>query len=283
MRLANQDGRAVLVADGQAYDIERISDGRFGPALDDVLQDWTAFAEAAPGFALRDGVALDPARLGPPLARPRQVFAIGLNYREHVREGGRTEYPEEPVVFTKFLSSLTGPTAEVRLPSEFVDWEVELVCVIGREATGVAPGDAWDHIAAVTAGQDFSERRVQMRGPAPQFSMAKSYPGFSPTGPVLVTVDELADRDAIGLRTTIIRDGAAEVMQDGNTRDMIFDVPTLIAKLSEVVTMHPGDLLFTGTPSGVGNGRDPKVFLRPGWTVVTEIEGIGEMRNTLIG
>jgi 2-keto-4-pentenoate hydratase/2-oxohepta-3-ene-1,7-dioic acid hydratase in catechol pathway len=181
-------------------------------------------------------------------------------------------------VFTKFVTSLAGPYEIVHLPSDQVDWEVELVAVIGERAYQVAERDAWRHVAGLTVGQDLSERAVQLSGPVPQFSLGKSFPGFSPIGPVLVTPDEFSDPDDLGLRCEL----GEEVLQDGRTKDMIFSVPQLVARLSAVLPLLPGDLIFTGTPSGVGMGRDPKRYLVPGSTLVSTVEGIGELRNPLV-
>jgi 2,4-didehydro-3-deoxy-L-rhamnonate hydrolase len=282
MRLANHAGRAViLTADTRGIDVEKASGGRFGPELpamyeawDEVLA-WGADVDvaAAEGPA---GVAIDQDRLGPPSPRPRQVFGIGLNYREHADETGY-EVSRIPATFTKFPTCITGPYAEVALPSDKVDWEVELVVVIGRPAYRVGEPDAWDHVAGVTVGQDLSERVVQ-RAAGGQFSLGKSYPGFAPTGPWLVTPDELGDPDDLALRCTL--DG--EVMQDARTSDMILGVPALIRVLSDVVSLLPGDLIFTGTPSGVGVAREPRRFLVPGEVIESTIEGIGTMRTTLV-
>jgi 2,4-didehydro-3-deoxy-L-rhamnonate hydrolase len=183
-----------------------------------------------------------------------------------------------PPVFTKFRSCLAGPSAVIELPSDRVDWEVELVAVIGRPAERVPEEKAWSYVAGVMVGQDLSERTVQLAGPVPQFSLGKSFPGFGPIGPWLVTPDELPDRDDLRLRCSV--DG--RVLQDGRTRDMIFSVPELVARISAVCPMLPGDLIFTGTPSGVGMGRQPQEFLRPGTTLVSTIEGLGELRNALV-
>ncbi|MCA0293640.1 MAG: fumarylacetoacetate hydrolase family protein [Actinobacteria bacterium] len=145
---------------------------------------------------------------------PRQLIAIGLNYREHSIES-KLAIPEHPVVFTKFQSSLVGPGARVTLPSDGVDWEVELVVVIGKEGHQIPAAEAWDHLAGLTVGQDLSWREVQGRGPAPQFAMGKSYPGFSPLGPYVVTVDEFADKDDLVISCPL--DG--EVLQEGRTSD----------------------------------------------------------------
>ena len=165
------------------------------------------------------------------------------------------------------------------LPSTYVDWEVELVVVVGRRAHLVGEDDAWAHVAGVTVGQDLSERVVQ-RAAGGQFSLGKSYPGFGPTGPWLVTADELDDPDDLALRCTL--DG--EVVQDARTGDMIVPVPGLVRVLSEVVALLPGDIIFTGTPSGVGVARDPRRFLAPGQLIESRIEGIGTMQTrTLAG
>src|SRR5207245_10139923 len=162
-----------------------------------------------------------------PVLAPSQVFGIGLNYREHAAESG-VDAPDVPPVFTKFRSCLAGPSAAVGLPSDRVDWEVELVAVIGRSAERVREEKAWSCVAGLMVGQDLSERTVQLTGPVPQFSLGKSFPGFGPIGPALVTLDDIADPDDLALRCGV--DG--ETLQEGRTRDMIFPVPELIARLS---------------------------------------------------
>jgi 2-keto-4-pentenoate hydratase/2-oxohepta-3-ene-1,7-dioic acid hydratase in catechol pathway len=275
MRLANLDGRATVLTDGGGVDLASASGGRFGPDLAAVYDDWPAVVAAAGGLDLSAPVAVDEARLGPPSPMPRQCFGIGLNYRAHAAETG-TELPPIPATFTKFPTSITGPFAEVALPSEHVDWEVELVVVMGRPGSGVPEADAWAHVAGLTIGQDLSERRVQ-RAAGAQFCLGKSYAGFGPTGPWLVTPDEVPDPDDLGLGCSI--DG--ETVQDARTNDLVFTVPRLIAELSAIVTLLPGDIIFTGTPSGVGVARTPPRFLQPGQVVESWIEGIGRMRTTL--
>jgi len=199
-----------------------------------------------------------------------QVFAIGLNYADHADETG-LEIPEQPMVFTKWTSSLAGPGAVVSLPADTVDWEVELVAVVGKGGRDIAAADALDHIAGYCIGQDISERRLQMASTPAQFSLAKSLRNFSPIGPWLTTLDEIADPMdlAIGCR----REG--ETLQSSRTSNLIFDVPTLIEYLSARVELMPGDILFTGTPDGVGVGRRPRVFIEPGWTIT----GVHEVRR----
>lgn len=159
-----------------------------------------------------------------------------------------------------------------------VDWEVELVVIIGREAHRIDEADAWSHVAGLTVGQDISERISQLRGPAPQFGLGKSFPGFTPQGPWLVTPDEFDNPDDLELGCMI--DG--EEVQKGRTCELIFPVPSLIAALSQTVTLYPGDVIFTGTPAGVGVGQSPQRFLQPGESLDSWIEGIGELRQRFV-
>jgi 2-keto-4-pentenoate hydratase/2-oxohepta-3-ene-1,7-dioic acid hydratase in catechol pathway len=277
MRLANVNGRLTIATPDGHVDVEAASGGRFGPDPQAVYDRWDelrSWADAGPV----DGPAVSPAPggFGPPVPRPTQIFAIGLNYALHAAEAG-VVVPDHPPTFTKFQTCLTGPTATVDLPSESVDWEVELVAVIGRRASSVSVADAWSHVAGVMVGQDLSERVVQRVGPIPQFSLGKSFAGFGPTGPELVTPDELADRDNLELGCAI--DG--ETVQKGRTRDMIFPVSELVARLSAVCVLLPGDIIFTGTPDGVGMGRTPPRYLRPGEVLHSWIDGIGTLDTTL--
>lgn len=271
MRLANLGGRAVIVRDDLALDMEATSGGRFGPDPMAPLANWAGFRSWA-AEADGDWQAFAVAELGPPVPRPPQVFAIGINYREHADEAG---YPPDslPITFTKFPSSLTGPDTTVALPQGNVDWEVELVVAIGIGGHRIERDAGWSHVAGLTVGQDLSERIAQLEGARPQFSLAKSHPGFSPTGPWLVTPDELADPADLAISCSL--DG--ETLQDSRTSRMIYDVPELIARLSAVVTLLPGDLIFSGTPAGIGNARDPKRFLHAGEVLESTIEGIGTL------
>lgn len=280
MRLANVGGRTtIVIGPGAGVDVHRASGGRFGPEPRAVYALWSEFLVWARSSEPGPVESFDPHLLGPPSPEPTQVFAFGLNYRAHASEAGFDAPDGLPPVFTKFRSALTGPVTTVELPrGGTVDWEVELVAVIGLSARHVAVEDAWDHVAGLTVGNDFSERTAQLRPPAPQFSLGKSLPGFAPTGPWLVTADEFADRDDIALGCEI--DG--EEVQFGRTSDLIMPIPELVAELSKTLTLLPGDLLFTGTPEGVGVGREPQRFLRPGERVRTWVEGIGELEQTFV-
>lgn len=277
MRIGNLNDRLVLIDGQNALDVHGASEGRFGPDPQSAYADWSAFATWAAGADTSAARPFAAADLGAPVPAPRQVFAIGLNYREHALEANMG-IPEQPVVFTKFPSCLAGPECEVEVLSQEIDWEAELVVVISTGGHDIALEDAWDHVAGYTIGQDLSERILQRSGPAPQFGLAKSYPNFGPTGPAVVTLDEVTNRDDLAISCAI--DG--ETMQDGRTNDLIFPVDEIVSRLSRIVSLYPGDLIFTGTPSGVGLGRSPQRFLQPGEELVTTIEGLGELRQRFV-
>ena len=285
MRIANLSGRLVLLSGDRALDVEQASDGRFSSDPQSVYERWSEFAQWATNQDAANGAHYETHDLGPAVPRPPQVFAIGLNYASHAGESG-LNIPENPMVFTKFVSSFTGADVEVELTGDTVDWEVELVAVIGEGGRGITEQDAWDHVAGLTIGQDISDRTVQFWGEPAQFSIGKSLKGFAPIGPAVVTLDELAtiaDRSDLSIGCTLTRaDGSTEVLQNGRTRDMIFSVPSLIARLSALVELLPGDVIFTGTPEGVGLGRTPRVYLEPGQSVTSEIEGLGSIRQRFV-
>ncbi|MFD4559874.1 fumarylacetoacetate hydrolase family protein [Streptomyces sp. NPDC058469] len=279
MRIANLSGRLVLVVDGMAVDVERASAGRFAADPQAVYPRWAEFRAWAEQTDLPPGAHFVPEELGAPAPSPEQLFAIGLNYRDHASESGFAAPEGLPPVFTKFNSSISGPVTAVTLPAGgHTDWEVELVVVIGVRAFEVSESAAWSHVAGLTVGQDISERIGQLAGPAPQFGLGKSHPGFTPMGPWLVTPDEFEDPDDLELRCTV----NGEELQKGRTRDLIFSVPALIAGLSAVLPLLPGDVIFTGTPAGVGLGRNPQRWLTPGDELVSTIEGIGELRQRFV-
>lgn len=277
MRVGSLRGRAALFIEETAVDVATASAGRFGPDVMQCYDEWDEFSVWAAGVT-QPGEPYDRSQLDAPAPRPRQVFAIGMNYASHAAESG-TPNPEFPPTFTKFPSCLTGPFATVDLPSAGIDYEVELVAVLSRAAWQVSAADAWSYVAGLTIGQDLSHRAVQLRPPVPQFSLGKSFPGAGPMGPWVVSVDELAHPDDLALSTTI----GDEVLQQSRTSDLIFSVPKLIECLSGVAQLLPGDVIFTGTPSGVGIGRTPPRFLRAGDELVSEIEGIGSIVTTFTG
>jgi len=272
MRLANGNGRAALVLGDEIADVAELSNGRFGPDPMAVYDDWSAFVEFAPGVRTGTGPLVE-AQLRCPVPAPRQVFAIGINYRSHAEESGMA-VPEVPATFTKFPASLAGPYDDVEIVGETVDWEVELVAVIGARADRVAEADGWAHVAGLTVGQDISDRHLQFAAGG-QFSLGKSRRGFGPMGPWVVTLDELPNPGDLALGCSV--DG--EKVQDARTSDLIFSVPRLVADLSAVVPLLPGDVIFTGTPAGVGIARKPPRFLRRGNVLESWIEGIGTIVN----
>ena len=280
MRIANLNGRAVLVADGRALDLATASDGELPSDPAALFAVWDAVLAWAKG----KDPATDPAAvsfaaadLGAPSPRPRQVFGIGLNYADHAHEAG-LELPTAPVVFTKFSSSVVGPDVDVTLVGDTVDWEAELVVIIGRGGRNIPVAETASRIAGYTVGQDLSERTVQWQGSPAQFSMGKSFEAAAPTGPVLVTGDEL-DPTNLRISTTLRSGGTSTVMQDSRTDQLIFGIPELIARLSQTVELLPGDLIFTGTPHGVGSAMKPPRFLQDGEQIITEIEGIGAIEQ----
>jgi 2,4-didehydro-3-deoxy-L-rhamnonate hydrolase len=279
MLVGNLEGRVILIGDNGSYvDVADASAGRFSADPGEAYERWDELAGWAATVDFPVSQVLDPARLGPPVPTPRQVFAVGLNYSEHAAESGFA-VPEQPTIFTKFVSCLAGPYGTVELPAEgHTDWEVELVAVIGRRASQVSEADAWSFIAGLTIGQDISERITQSAGPAPQFSLGKSFPGFGPTGPWVVSTDEFENLGNLELGCTV----NGQEMQRGRTKDLIFSVPRLVSALSQIVTLYPGDLIFTGTPAGVGLGRVPPVWLREGDELISWIEGIGEIRQRFV-
>jgi 2-keto-4-pentenoate hydratase/2-oxohepta-3-ene-1,7-dioic acid hydratase in catechol pathway len=279
MRVINAQGRLSLLVDGRVIDVERASGGVFTSQPSDAYPRWAELvAWAADRDFPADGPLLDHVTLGPPSPEPSQVFAIGLNYREHAAEAG-LDLPDSPMVFTKFPTCITGPYEQIELPPGSVDYEAELVVVIGARAERVGVENAWDHVAGLTVGQDVSERVLQTKPPAPmQFSLGKSFPKFGPTGPVLVTPDELADPNDLELGCLL----NGEQLQKSRTGDLIFDVPTLVSYLSGILPLLPGDLIFTGTPSGVGFARSPQKLIDAGDELVTYIEGLGSMRQTFV-
>ena len=275
-RMLNVDGRAALEVDGRWHDLAGVSG-------DDALADpMTAVARHAELHALAGRCtdataagAVDPARLGAPVPDPRQVFGIGLNYRDHADESAM-DLPPAPLTFTKFPSCIVGPDADIPLSGTTVDWEVEIVAVVGRETTHIAEADGWAALAGLTLGQDVSDRTVQFTGTPPQFSLGKSFPAYGPIGPALVSVDSFENPDDLALWCDV----AGERMQESRTSQLIFSIPFLVAYLSSICTLHPGDLIFTGTPSGVGVARGR--FLAEGEVLVSGADAIGELHNRCV-
>lgn len=217
--------------------------------------------------------------LRPPVPAPEKIICIGLNYADHAAESN-SEIPSEPVVFNKFPTALRAHGENIELPphSDSVDYEAELVVVIGRGGKNIPEANALDHVAGYTCGHDVSARDWQKYKPQGQWLCGKSFDSFAPLGPALVTADEIPDPHHLNIKMRL----NGEEMQNSNTRQFIFNINQLIAYLSQVCTLKPGDLLFTGTPPGVGAARKPPVFLKPGDVAEVEIEGLGVLRNPVV-
>jgi 2-keto-4-pentenoate hydratase/2-oxohepta-3-ene-1,7-dioic acid hydratase in catechol pathway len=222
---------------------------------------------------------LEQVKLVPPIPSPEKIICIGLNYADHAAETGKPA-PSEPVVFSKFPTAISGDWCPIVLPrvSQEVDYEAELVVVIGRGGRNIPKERAREHIAAYCCGNDVSARDWQIRKPGGQWLLGKSFDTFAPIGPRLVTADEIPDPGNLAIQLRL----NGQVMQNSSTAQLIFPVEELIAYVSQVCTLAPGDLLFTGTPPGVGVARKPPVFLQPGDTVEVEIESLGVLRNPVV-
>lgn len=264
--------RPGLWRDGRIVDLRQ-----HWPDLPDIGEAFFSEGWLARVAALEDPGQIREVRLGPPVARPSKLICLGKNYAEHAKEGD-FEAPTKPLLFAKAPSALNGPFDPVILPQSCgqVDWEVELAVVIGKAGKRIRREEVHAYIAGYTIMNDVSGREAQFGDG--QWFRGKSFDTFAPLGPALVTPDEIGDVDNLHLTTLV--DGA--VMQDGNTGDMIFDIPHLIAYISADITLLPGDIISSGTPAGVGIFRDPPVTLAAGNVVECRIDGIGAIVNPII-
>jgi 2-keto-4-pentenoate hydratase/2-oxohepta-3-ene-1,7-dioic acid hydratase in catechol pathway len=280
---------ATVITGGHHEGVVVHGDGsatRIGMPLQDLIAAGEAGLAAARAACARPAdLSGDAVRLGPPLPQPRKnVFCVGRNYSEHIAEGARAQNiviaaTEVPVFFTKPPTAIRGPGDEIPIfphVSTKVDYEVELAVVIGKAGRDIPADRALSHVFGYMILNDVTARDVQRRH-GNQWFKGKGLDGSAPTGPWIVTADEIADPMALGIRLFV----NGELRQDGNTRDMIFDIPTLIASLSQGLTLEPGDIIATGTPSGVGYAMEPPRFLTHGDRVVCEIDGIGRLENTM--
>jgi 2-keto-4-pentenoate hydratase/2-oxohepta-3-ene-1,7-dioic acid hydratase in catechol pathway len=224
-------------------------------------------------------LAAERVRLLPPIPDPPKIVCIGLNYRDHAAESG-APIPKEPVLFSKYATALIGHGAPIVLPpvSQEVDYEAELVIVIGKRGRHVNKDQAMSYVAGYTIGHDVSARDWQLKKDGKQWMVGKTFDTFAPTGPHLVTTDEVPDPHSLPIRLRL----NGQRMQESTTKQMIFGVGEIVAYLSQVFTLEPGDLIFTGTPPGVGFARKPPVFLKPGDVAEVEIEGLGVLRNPVV-
>ena len=282
LRFANINGRASIIAStrpdggGTAIDLERATDGTFSHLPMGAFARWDELRNVAPSLQATPG-AFSATDLGAPSPEPRQIFGIGLNYRAHAVETG-APIPDSPLTFTKFASSVNAPHGDIPITVATADWEIEIVAVVGSGGRDIPESNAWDHVAGICVGQDVSDRLLQRATQPPQFSLGKSRAGFTPFGPWLVDVRELPQRDSLALTCTL----NGEVVQQSNSNDLIFSIPRLVAYLSTIVELLPGDVIFTGTPSGVGAARKPPRFLAPGDVLVSSVDGVGTLTNRCV-
>ncbi len=268
--------RTAALADKQLVDLNRADANipacikQFLAAGPDMIQ------RAAEAVAKAEPLPLDGLPLLPPVPSPEKIICVGLNYADHAKEGG-FDPPVEPVIFNKFPSAVLADGQPIVLPpsSQKVDYEAELVVVLGRGGRNIPQSEARKYVAAYCCGNDISARNWQLEKTGGQWLLGKTFDTFAPFGPYLVTADDVPDPHSLRIRSRI----NGQTMQDSNTSQLIFPVEELIAYVSSVCTLSPGDLLFTGTPPGVGFARKPPVFLRAGDVVEVEIDELGILRN----
>ena len=275
-KLANIKGRAALLNEESFYDLEKISEGNLSHDTTDALFHLEELDEL--NDKLKDSEAtgkISEAEFDAPVSFPKNCYAVGLNYRNHAEEANMT-IPEVPMVFTKHTSCLVGATADVEMRSNYVDYEAELVVVIGLSGKDISKDQAWNHVAGLCVGQDISDRPAQFASTPPMFNLGKSFDTFGPVGPALVSPDSLPNKESLVIECKV----NDEIRQNDNTDDLIFDVPTIISYLSEIVTLNTGDVIFTGTPGGVGVSQGK--FLKDGDIITTSIEGLGTLTNKCV-
>jgi 2-keto-4-pentenoate hydratase/2-oxohepta-3-ene-1,7-dioic acid hydratase in catechol pathway len=261
-----------LWKDGRIVDLRR-----HFPEMPDIGETFFRDGWLAKISGLHDEGDAMEVRLGPPVVRPSKLICLGKNYLEHAQEGN-FDAPEKPLLFAKAPSALSGPTDPIVLPRSCgqVDWEVELALVVGREGKRISRDRAWDYIAGYSVMNDVSGREAQFGDG--QWFRGKSFDTFAPLGPALVTPDEIADIRNLQL-TARVDD---RIMQTGNTGDLVFDIPHLLAYISEDITLLPGDVISTGTPAGVGIFRNPPITLAAGNVVTCRIDTLGELVNPVV-
>lgn len=284
------EGRETVVEVDQAAGLAWRLVGADGAPVKELLDIVRAAAEGDHGHRRSDQFwPLDDLALAAPIPRPiRNLFCVGKNYHEHAKEFARSGYdstaknstdavPDFPIIFSKVPECVVGHGDDIRYPtgvSTSLDYEAELAVIIGKGGIGISKADAMDHVWGYTIINDVTARDLQVRHK--QWLIGKSLDTFGPMGPVAVTADEV-DVNDMGIRCFVNE----ELRQDSNTRDLIFDIPTLIESLSAGITLLPGDIIATGTPAGVGLGFDPPKFLQPGDRVTVEIDGIGKLSNMI--
>jgi 2,4-didehydro-3-deoxy-L-rhamnonate hydrolase len=278
LNLGSINGRAQIVishtnSTATVVDLAEASNGTFSSDPMKAFARWDQVRKFA-NTCVEEGREVAISELDTPVPRPRQLFAVGLNYRRHAIEFG-LEVPPSPLVFTKFPSSVGRPCADITLTDDRTDWEVELVLVVGSGGRNISRKLAWQHIAAICVGQDISNRVEQFTTNPPQFCLGKSFENHTVYGPWVVDAQAITNKDSLNISCTV---NGREV-QNSNTSDLIFSVSEIVEYLSAIVELYPGDIIYTGTPSGVGQSRTPPEFLKPGDVIVSTLESVGSITN----
>ena len=274
-KLGSNSGRAIFIKDDKYYDVNTISNGDISSNSLKALSDTEMLSQLY--INLNDyepSGNLSDINLDPPII-PTNVFAVGLNYKKHAEESN-LEIPPFPMIFTKHSTCISGPKSDICMKSDMVDYEAELVFVIGKGGKDISKEDAWQHVAGLCVGQDISDRPVQFHATPPQFNLGKSFDTFGPIGPYLVSTDLFDNKESLKLQCWV----NDELRQETLTNDLIFDIPYLISYISEFITLNTGDVIFTGTPEGVGATQGK--FLKDGDILKTTIEGIGTLENKCV-
>lgn len=273
--------RAALLQ-GEHYIDVHASEPAIPPSLRAILQGGETYLQAAGEVAQRpEAVKYEAAKVKyyAPIPDPRKIICIGLNYRDHAAESGAA-IPREPILFSKYPTALIGHGDNIVLPpvSQEVDFEAELVIVVGKGGRNINVAEARKHVAGYTVGHDVSARDWQLKKDGKQWMAGKTFDTFAPAGPVLVLAEEVPDPQNLAIKLRL----NGQTMQDSNTKQLIFGVNEIIAYLSQIFTLEPGDLIYTGTPPGVGMARKPPVFLKAGDVCEVEIDGLGTLRNPVV-
>lgn len=274
--------RAAVLWNDRYVDLHA-TDAALPASVRQLLADGPAALTAVAQAVRRPNAVMHPAadvKLLPPIPDPAKIVCLGLNYRDHAAESG-APIPKEPILFSKYATALIGHGDAIVLPpvSQKVDYEAELVIVVGKRGRNLKVNEAMAYVAGYTIGHDVSARDWQLEKDGKQWMVGKTFDTFAPMGPVIVTADEVPDAHNLPIRLRL----NGQTMQDSSTKQMIFSVAQTLAYLSQVFTLEPADLIFTGTPPGVGFARKPPVFLKPGDVVEIEIDGLGTLRNPVIG
>ena len=275
-KLGTVGGKAVLIKDDHYFDVASFSNGAISSDSVEALKFQNELSELYATLSGENATGnLSEIELGNPVPKSPNCYAVGLNYRKHAEESGM-DIPEVPMIFTKHTSCFVGPKANVEMRSDYVDWEVELVVVIGKEGKNISKENALEHVAGLCVGQDISDRPTQFATTPAMFNLGKSFDTYGPMGPALVSLDLLENCENLDIECKL----NGETVQKSNTSDLIFNVSSIISYLSEIVSLNIGDTIWTGTPSGVGIASGK--FLKDGDVLTSSIEGLGSMENKCV-